>query len=302
MFQTLISWLKPLVHKGKSLIYFASGTFIKEEYYDLPFENVFLIDSSFKQNKFISNKIICLKLDSLDAVYLFKQINIKIDCFVGLNEGLYEGGGLYPINSDSFLGYCYPVLADAFIHIGCRDYYSENKFVHLRKHFLDLPYENKKLIDKSSSNYISPQIFSELGNQASVTLLKNKSKREHKFQVNNLIIHVKHDSIWNFSSQLDASFVRYDNSYQKNIIEKFELNVFPIENNGINQSHYKKYDIDEIIDLCIANKWNCIGIVPTGSNYIEMIESISKKQNIYPKKINFYHLNKNDYKSLYKMQ
>ena len=295
MFQTHIDWLRPLVNKGRSLVYYASGTYVNEKYLDLPYENIFLVDSSFERNKHISNKIFCLNLDCFEAVYLFKQVNVKIDCFVGLNEGLYEGGGNYPINSDSFLGYCYPILSDKYIHIACKGYYSENRFVHLRKHFLDLPFDEIKVIKKDSSDYISPKIFSSLGKEASVTLLKNKSNREHKIQMNNLIIHVKHDSIWSFSDQLDAFFVRFDNSYQKNIIEKIETNVFPIENDGVYQSNYKKYNIDEIIDLCISNKWHRIGLVPTGSNYIEMIELIAKKHNNYPKEIFFFHLNKNDF-------
>ncbi len=38
------------------------------------------------------------------------QYKPEIDCFVSLNEGLYEGGGSYANNSDLFLGCAMPLF------------------------------------------------------------------------------------------------------------------------------------------------------------------------------------------------
>ena len=142
-FNKVIEWIEPKLKPGKNLVYFASGDKVKDAYFDLPYENIFLVDFAFRNNDYLGNKIFCVGLDCIYAVKLFELIGIKIDCFVCINEGLHEGGGKYPINADVLLGYCYPILADPAIHIGYPGYYIGKELLHYRKHYLDLPYDQK---------------------------------------------------------------------------------------------------------------------------------------------------------------
>lgn len=62
-------------------------------------------------------KVYCLEMDCIEAVEYLKSENVIIDCFVCLNEGLNEGGGYYPINSDKFMERVNPILAPHYIHL-----------------------------------------------------------------------------------------------------------------------------------------------------------------------------------------
>ena len=71
-----------------------------------------------------SGKVICLGMDCLHAVNYLKKLKVKIDCFVALNEGLYEGG-MDDMQSTAicFFGYVMPILSDEYIHIMNKKYY-----------------------------------------------------------------------------------------------------------------------------------------------------------------------------------
>jgi hypothetical protein len=296
-----IRWFEDRKRAGKSLVYFASGTIINKDFLDLNYDNIFLIDYDFRGNSYYGDKIFCLKLDCIEAISLLKKLRITINCFVGLNEGLSEGGGHYPINSDCFLGYSFPLFSDTLIHIGCKDYYYGKEFSHLWRHFLDLPYLEKHNLKLGDPEYISPLMFSQWGERASVTLLKKKSTKEHKFTFNGQVVTLRHKSIWEDIEQLDAIYVRYDNSYQKERIEAIEKKAYPVKYNGLYTPNYKTYSFAEVIDMCNSLKFNKIGIVPTGGNNLKMIEEIKLKKSDYPNEIILYHLNKDDFSMLYKI-
>ena len=143
----------------RTLVYFASGCY-RQEYQELEFDKVYLIDNCFKMRQqkepnFINiEKVTCIGMDSLQSVKFLKEENIKIDCFVSLNEGLYEGGGKYAINSDLFLGYVMPLLKDKYIHIMNKNYY--NNIYHVT---MDLPYNVEEIMEKDN-RYLDPFIFS----------------------------------------------------------------------------------------------------------------------------------------------
>ena len=80
----------------KTLAYFASGP-IRKQYHNLNFDNIILIDNCFrklydKTNVFKEGKITCIGMDCLEAINYLRKENVRIDYFVSLNEGLYEGG------------------------------------------------------------------------------------------------------------------------------------------------------------------------------------------------------------------
>ena len=150
----------------KILVYFASGP-SRDEYQDLDFDKIFLIDKCFRNRKryphnlFSEGKITCIGLDCLESIEFLKNEKVQIDCFVSLNEGLYEGGGSYAINSDMFLGYAMPLFKDRYCHIMNKNYY--HNMYHVT---MNLPYDieeikedewvqwNKTLDSASSENML----------------------------------------------------------------------------------------------------------------------------------------------------
>jgi hypothetical protein len=105
-----------------TLVYFASGPY-KIEYENLTYDQIYLIDNCFKSEIFEIGKVKCIGMDCLKAVDYLKGKGVIIDCFVSLNEGLYEGGGSYAINSDMFLGYVMPIMRNEYYHIMNKNYY-----------------------------------------------------------------------------------------------------------------------------------------------------------------------------------
>lgn len=308
MLKSIIKWMKPLLKKGKNLVYFASGPWVKPEYKKLNYANVILVDKGFEQNSYDGKKIFCLKLECIEAVNLFKALEIKIHCFVSINEGLWEGGGEYPINSDLFLGYCFPLFPSKLLHIGCKSYYHSPEYTHIRHHFLDLPFKEKTELSPDSEDYIPPIIFSDLGNRATMTELKRKYKRKHKVPSAVLDVYVERNSIWSAANELDAMFIRFDSEFQKAKIEQFHRNVFPVKyyishcNDmfyGNREPRYKTYDTEEIIDLCKRYNYKKIGLIPNGMNYTNQIKLFEEQGNGFPSEIHFFHLNKDDFKELY---
>lgn len=82
----IISWMKSFLKSGRTLVYLASGTHINHDYKSLPYENVILVDYSFKECSYDGDKIVTLSLDALLAISVLKTLNVKIDCLVCVNE------------------------------------------------------------------------------------------------------------------------------------------------------------------------------------------------------------------------
>lgn len=310
--------LKKSLVPGRTLVYFASGSAIRESYKTLPYENVILVDNALRRvhngirttipNLLVKDGIICLGMDCIQAVQLLKNIDWKIDCFVSINEGLAEGGGYFPINSGIFLGFAFSILSDTFIHIGYKEYYSGQEYYHLRNHWLDIPYEEKRVLKNIDPGYISPGIFTnnkKYADNAEVTLLRKKSTKQHSIVKNGKKFTVKHSSIWNEVESLDAAFVRFENKRQKDIILKVQqsaqstdLNIYPIQAKNKSE-RYTTYNLDAILALSISNKWEHIGLIPSRNDYKRFIDKVADSRTEYPKQITIYHLNKDDFIDLY---
>lgn len=282
----------------KSLVYFASGP-CKKLYESLPFEKIYLVDHYFsgkgnrnngrgnpniQVNK--SGKVICIGMDCLDAVNYLKQHEVKIDTFISLNEGLYEGGkGGYAINSDLVLGYIMPILNDTYIHIMNKSYYGNHYHV-----TMDLPYLKTEIFE-DDPDYLNPLIFSEdeyhKGN-AKVFRMK-KSISVEDLNINpNIHLSIIQDSIWNYTAELDLLVTSLKPQGQGNFFDRLNKVVSLRENS-----------IAEILDHCVQRKIGRIGITPwANGKYSTFIDQIKNYSKDYPKSISLFHLNRNDFKSL----
>ena len=276
----------------KTLVYFASGQY-RKEYQSLDFDSIYLIDDCFNigmhgsQNVSVIGKVKCIGMDCLESIEFLKNENIKIDCFVCLNEGMYEGGGRYAINSDMFLGYTMPLFNDEYIHIMNKNYY-QNMF----NVSMDLPYKIEE-IEEADKNYISPFIFSKddyhRGYAKVYHMTKSRNKQSFQFcsKINLTIIQ---DSIWNYSETLDSIFISFNEQGQRDFFEKLPK-----------VKDKRQISMEEIFTDCVKNKTNKIGFTPWGhGNYDFLIEILKTYQEDYPKEIMLFHLNKLDYSRIKK--
>jgi hypothetical protein len=103
----------------KRLLYIASGAY-ESAYQELPFDRLYFVDSNRKLKesfRFASKRHRFLAMDALFAVDYLISKQIKIDCLVVMNEGLFQGSGQYPMFSDFLMGYLSPILKDDFLLI-----------------------------------------------------------------------------------------------------------------------------------------------------------------------------------------
>jgi len=274
----------------RNLVYFASGP-NRPEYQKLGFDRIILIDNCFKNKRryprsiFTKSRVTCIGMDCLESIEYLKKENIKIDCFVSLNEGLSEGGGSYAINSDFFLGYVMPLLKDNYIHIMNLNYY--HNFYHVT---MDLPY-NMEEIQKNDTRYLDPFIFSKAryhkGHAKVFQMTRITDKQVIELNPN-LKLEVIHDSIWNFYDTLDVLVL--------SCTEQGQLGFFNKIPKVLNKNYF---NLDEIFNYCELNKVKKIGFTPWArGNYDTFINTVKNHNKEYPREILLFHLNKMDYQDV----
>lgn len=274
----------------KTLVYFASGP-NRPEYQELDFDRIILIDNCFKNRRrypksvFNRGKVTCIGMDCLESIEYLKNENIKIDCFVSLNEGLYEGGGSYAINSDFFLGYIMPLLKDNYVHIMNRDYYHNMYNVSM-----DLPFEMKE-ITENEKYFISPFMFSRenyhKGHAKVYQMTRIFNTQDFLFSPR-LKISINHDSIWNYYDNLDLIAISFKQQGQGNYFDNLSKTI-----------NLNSCSIDEIFKHCRINRIEKIGFTPWGNGYYNSFINLLKDfEGDYPKEIFLFHLNKGDYRGI----
>jgi hypothetical protein len=209
-------------------------------------------------------------MDCLHAVKYLNQHKVKIDCFVALNEGLYEGGGRYAINSDMFLGYVMPILSDEYIHIMNRNYYGISNY-HVT---MELPYLKTEIYE-GDQNYLNLFLFSEdeyhKGN-AKVFRMK------------------KHTSVEYLNINPNIHLIA------TSITPQGQRNFFDRLNKVIS---LREFSVTEILDICVQRKIERIGFTPwANGNYSSFVGQIKNYTEEYPKVISLFHLNRKDFKPL----
>lgn len=274
----------------RTLVYFASGC-DRYEYQELDFDRIILIDNCFKNGRrypkiiFNKGKLTCLGMDCLKSVEYLKNENIKIDCFVSLNEGLDEGGGSYAINSDFFLGYIMPLLKDNYIHIMNRDYYHN-----LYNVSMDLPYEMEE-ISENDKDYISPFTFSKDDyhkGHAKAYKMKRIFKTQNFSFNSRLKFSINQDSIWNHYEKLDLIVISFTQQGQGTYFDKLPK-IINLNSNSI----------DEVFEHCKTNKIEKVGFTPWGNGYYSaFINRLKDFEGDFPKEIFLFHLNKDDYREI----
>jgi hypothetical protein len=288
---------------SSTLLYLASGPY-RPIYEELPFDNVILVDRSIRKNDEVpaGSKVTLISGDALPGIRRLKQEKeLKINCLVSVNEGLYGGGGDYPIFSDFLLGYLSPLLADELLVITDIDFLKAAKIAKKIKK-MDWGF-NKIRIGSNHPRYIDPKNFTTYGgeerpNYGDVFLLTRINGRIPLLLNEKLPVELMHGSIWEHEQSLDL----------------LGINLRPRENENARypitrffQSHNKVYNIhgkpiEEI--LAYAEEWKVeqLGLTPwMKGDYGHVIEFLRNYQPKYLKKISFCHLRRNDFRMLYNL-
>ena len=273
--------LSEAIKPGKTLLYLASGTYT-EGYKELPFDNAILVDTSFKSINSEGN-LITLKADAVEAVCLLQNIGVKIDTFVCINEGLSEGGGVYAINSNWFIGLLMPLLKENYVHISCPSYYGSGCW----RKYTNIPFE-RETIEPNHASYVDPKMFSYCWGERSTVEVRSKIVSPPKIlQFDNVEVAIHRKSIWEDYEKLDKLFVRATNDEKKRVSKLFPKATSMTDS------------FDNILNDCGTKGFSDIGFVPwLRGEYNGVIETVKNYKGVQIK-VNFYHLNKNDFRQLY---
>jgi len=148
--------------------------------------------------------ILQLGMDALKGLELLGILNIKIDALVSVNEGLYEGGGEYPLlTSGLVMGYALPLFQRNLILV-CNPSYYPSKFQRVFRRPSMWGYQKTEL-NVSYDNYLLPERFTKYGmcESGKVFMLSKKPDcMRYRFNKMNLLLFK--ESIWCDYNLLDV--------------------------------------------------------------------------------------------------
>ncbi|GAA4074313.1 hypothetical protein GCM10022389_19820 [Flavobacterium cheonanense] len=294
------------MNTSKTLLYIASGGY-KPEYENLPFDHLYFVDgnSNFKKSYPEDHpKITFLGMDALFAIDYLKSKQVKIDCLVLINEGLWQGGGSYPLFSDFLIGYLSPILLEEYLLICDLSYYDSNLNAVTK---MDWGHKIIKKLTSEDIGYINPKLFTSYREFSQDEVFGNVllMKKERKVTSLNsdsigMKIEIVHGSIWEDEDNLDFIGLNLRSKHQlvgrangsQNVVDFFESKP-KVQN--IKEKHFS-----EIMETYIKSDVKRVGLVAwNNGNYEEIVNLINALPSNNLESIRFYHLNKGDFEDIY---
>jgi len=285
------------------LVYLASGP-NREEYENLPYDKVILIDYNYFKNDQFGDKVECWSCNVIEAVERFHQRNMKINCLVNINEGLQEGGGSFVMLSDFMMGYLSPLLKDEFILVTNLPYYqSVHIYGKIKK--LDWGFDFTQ-ISRDEPDFVDPWQFSHysrgrsMGKEGFGEVFRLRRIQKSKVLHLNpaLDVRIKQESIWKDAHKLD--FIGVSISSAKALLKMNTRDVKSFFLQKDNTHDIRGNSMFRILEYCESHEILSIGLMPwCDGNYTEAIEAIIQHKAVYVKDITFYHLSKHDFAQLY---
>jgi hypothetical protein len=293
----------------KNLLYLASGAY-SFKYSSLPFDRMYFADYNTSFQRGYPDEPTHIRFIGKDALLVIDQLkmdNVRIDCLVVINEGLWEGGGMYPLFSDFLMGYLHPLLKEEFTLITDLNYYKTTTYKALSK--LDWAVEKISELFPGDQNYISPRIFTTYASDMAEpfgqvfkmrkvdcdTVLSTKNNR--------LKIKLIHGSIWTDADDLDYiglklsnDGVRLPSTGIRNI--QTSSDFFSAKTNVHNLNNKS---IEEILQDAESTGVEILGLTPWGAkDYDKVLALLENHQGTNLKEVRFYHLNNNDFEGIYR--
>jgi hypothetical protein len=280
--------------KGKKVLLYVSSSKTLNHYINLPFDYVILNSKSFpKRNgmQLVSNKIIEMPFDNNMALRELKNAGVKIQCFVGMQDGCCGGGNYECVNSTHFFGRLSPILDDKVLFITTHwDMYQQRVTNVVNSlGFLSTHYKKRELsggfpiIDKTV--HFCEHIKDE---EHRVDLpIERVDPQTVEVKFGNIAIKVSHASVWDYEDDFDCLIhpqLASENQYLMDAKERQYRLLDEYKNNP------KKILLD-----ANENKWNSIGLVPfLGSRYKLFLDLCEQWDKPYPKNLHFCHMEERD--------
>jgi hypothetical protein len=283
--------------KGKKVLLYASSTDIKEDYLKLPYDYVILNNKEYFGNSdmlLVDNKIILMPYDNNRALRILKDAGIKIQCFVGIVDGCWEGGQNTGecVNTNAFFSRLSPILDDKIIYITDHFHFYNTEIDSLidKIGFLNVHFETIDIFDQSLL-FDESVFYSNYFNQADnlwVMPIQRKKYRTIERLVGNISIKVSQASVWDKENDFDC-IIYGNNSSGNNYYLPLNsgIHYLPLNQNVINPNY--------LLNMALHNKWKRIGLIPfMKGNYQEFLNACLNWKGKYPETIHFFHLEDRD--------
>lgn len=281
--------------QDKKVLLYVSSTAYNERYQELPFDYVILnrLDSQIRSMQLVDDKVILMPYDNNKALRLLKNAKVKIQCFVGIQDGCVDGGNYECVNSPQFFGRLSPILDDKVIYITNHWSISNGAYgnnVVNGNGFFNSHYRKVEIDDTFPQ--IAPE-FRFCNNESDdkrkifVAIKKRTNLPDLSFKLGNIEIKVSHASVWDYEDDFNClihSLLRSKNQYLAGVQRRHYADTTRYENN-----------IQILLDDANTKKWEHIGTIPFMNNsYQEFIELCRNWQGEYPKSIHLCHLEDRD--------
>ena len=282
--------------KGKRVLLYVSSSKTLSHYMDLPFEYVILNSNIFPKRdgmQLVNNKIIEMPFDNNKALRVLKNAGVKIQCFIGMQDGCNEGGNYECVNTPQFFGRLSPILDNKVLYIA--NHWDSNRTgtginnVVNSIGFLSTHYKKVELTDdfpKIENTVRFCEHIEDEKHRVDVPIERLEPKTAEG-KVGNINIKVSHSSVWDYEDDFDCiihpAFAR-DNQYLNDVEGRYYKILDEYENNP-----------EKILLDANDNKWSSIGLVPfLGSRYNQFLDFCEQWDKPYPQKLHFCHMEERD--------
>lgn len=283
----------------------ASGVY-NPAYENLPYEQIICVDRCSELVRTYprqGSKVRFIGRDALFAIDQLKDEGVQVHALVSMNEGLFEGGGSYPIFSGFLMGYLSPLLAEELVLICDLSYYNQSNMKGLSR--LDWGFEKVREINRGDEGFINPHQFynnpGENPHRGNQFILRKANKKTLVQNQHGVDVQILQRSLWEDESRLD--FIAYPLSSRHELLSGSVQGIHsPAEffrQKGV--MDIENLTFYEILDLAQHQGAQKLGLGPWNKGqYQEVFEILQSDAIRGFQSLYFYHLSPNDYRELYR--
>ena len=275
--------------KDKLILLYLSSCDYNDDFLHLPFDYVILNSFFFRRKeqgqyiRLVNGKVMLMPFDNEYTIRLLIDAGLKIDCFVGIQDGCVEDGNHECINSQTFFSRLSPLLPKELIYI-------TNHFFNYRKPGGNrLPFTLHPLaMDQIHFDPVCLYRYNSIPLKLKIFKVKRIYSESLFFKAGKIHIHVHHASIWDSKGKVDGWVIP---DYPPNVL----MNYLPDFNN---HQYLMLHDAKAgMLNWANQNKHNTIAAVAfdTDEKMTKvLLPQLKNWSEPYPKRIDFYHLKKNE--------
>lgn len=298
----LLNLKEDLIKNGRTLFYPYCGLENLDYLKTLNYQNFIVADS---QTKFYScenfdmgrRRIITIDLDPLMVMFMMLDLNVKIDCIVGIKDEIYSD------NYSFLLEMSIPLLRDKITYIGSSRF-RIGPFKEIDKYSKKLPFKCKFNIRTDFFVFFPDKELNDIykiwGKDNDVFQMDSLSKRSKVTLINGKRVYLIQDSIWSYIDMLDLAFIEYDNTFQQSIVNLNYNYVYDIRGkyetmDGLELDLLNEdFDIQVLSNILNAQK---IGFTKSWNTQDQLKTLLQKKNNV--KDVYLFCPDKNDYNEFF---